>query len=110
MILSHQALGTDEQIRQIRPRSPGSATDRRYDPRVATIPGLSPIGATAFAAAVTDPGKFRSGCQFAAWLGLIPLQNWSGGKECLDRISRMGAKYLRRLLLIGATAGPPGLQ
>src|ERR1700721_2649110 len=72
--------------------------------RLATIPGVGPIGATAFAAAVTDPGQFRSGRQFAAWLGLTPLQNSSGGKERLGRISKMGDKYLRRLLVIGATA------
>ena len=53
---------------------------------------------------MTDPGQFRSGRQFAAWLGLTPLQNSSGGKERLGRISKMGDKYLRRLLVIGATA------
>jgi transposase len=53
-------------------------------------PGIGPIGATAFAAAVTDPGQFKSGRQFAAWLGLTPLQNSSGRKERLGRISKMG--------------------
>jgi transposase len=53
---------------------------------------------------VTDPGQFRSGRQFAAWLGLTPLQNSSGGKERLGRITKMGDKYLRRLLVIGATS------
>lgn len=62
------------------------------------------IGATAFAASVTDPGQFRSGRQFTVWLGLTPLQNSSGGKERLGRISKIGDKYLRRLLVIGATA------
>ena len=72
--------------------------------RLATIPGIGPIGATALSASVTDPGQFCSGRQFAAWLGLTPLQNSSGGKERLGRISKMGDKYLRRLLVIGATA------
>ncbi len=68
------------------------------------FPGIGPVGATALAAAVTDPGQFRSGRQFAAWLGLTPLQNSSGGKERLGRITKMGDKYLRKLLVIGATS------
>jgi transposase len=58
----------------------------------------------ALAASITDPGQFRSGRQFAAWLGLTPLQNSSGGKERLGRISKMGDRYLRKLLVIGATS------
>jgi transposase len=72
--------------------------------RLATIPGVGTICATAFAASVTDPHKFRSGRQFAAWLGLTPLQHSSGGKERLGRISKMGDKYLRRLLIVGMTS------
>jgi NAD(P)-dependent dehydrogenase (short-subunit alcohol dehydrogenase family) len=56
------------------------------------------IGATALAASVTDPHQFHSGRQFAAWLGLTPLQKSSGGKERLGRITKMGDKYLRKLL------------
>jgi len=72
--------------------------------RLGTIPGVGLISATAFAASVTDPGRFRSGRQFAASLGLTPLQNSSGGKERMGRISRMGDQYLRRLLVIGMTS------
>ena len=72
--------------------------------RLATIPGIGPIGATALAASVTDPSQFTSGRQFAAWLGLTPRQNSSGGKERLGRITKMGDKYLRQLLIVGATA------
>jgi transposase len=101
-ILSRQALGSDEQIREIG-RGP-RALQRRdlMARRLATIPGIGPIGA--FPAAVTDPGQFQSCRQFTAWLGLTPLRNSSGGKERLGRISKMGDKYLRRLLVIGATA------
>ena len=60
--------------------------------------------ATALAASVTDPHQFRSGRQFAAWLGLTPLQKSSGGKERLGRITKMGDKYLRKLLVVGMTA------
>lgn len=72
--------------------------------RLGTIPGVGLISATALAASVTDPGRFRSGRQFAASLGLTPLQNSSGGKERMGRISRMGDRYLRRLLVIGMTS------
>lgn len=69
-----------------------------------TIPGVGPITASALAAAVTDPHLFRSGRHLAAWLGLVPRQNSSGGKERLGRISKQGDSYIRRLLISGATA------
>jgi transposase len=72
--------------------------------RLATIPGVGVITATALAASVTDPGLFRSGREFAAFLGLVPRQNSSGGKERLGRISKMGDGYLRKLLVVGATS------
>jgi transposase len=72
--------------------------------RLASIPGIGPIGASALTASVTDPHQFKSGRQFAAWLGLTPLQNSSGGKERLGRISKMGDQYLRKLLIVGMTA------
>uniref|UniRef100_UPI001ADEE0E1 transposase n=1 Tax=Pararhodobacter sp. SW119 TaxID=2780075 RepID=UPI001ADEE0E1 len=62
------------------------------------------ITATAIAASVPDPSVFRSGRQFAAWLGLVPRQNSSGGKERLGRVSKMGNGYLRRMLVVGATS------
>ena len=72
--------------------------------RLATIPGVGPITASAMAASVPDPSLFRSGRQFAAWLGLTPKAHSSGGKERQAGISKMGDGYLRRLLVIGATA------
>ena len=72
--------------------------------RLMTIPGIGPVGATALAASITDPHQFRSGRQFAAWLGLTPLQKSSGGKERLGRITKMGDKYLRKLLIVGMTS------
>jgi transposase len=72
--------------------------------RLATIPGIGIITATALSASVTDPGIFRSGREFAAFLGLVPRQNSSGGKERLGRISKMGDGYLRKLLVVGATS------
>jgi transposase len=72
--------------------------------RLETIPGVGVITATALAATVLDAKAFRSGRQFAAWLGLVPRQNSSGGKDRLGGISKMGDRYLRHLLVVGATA------
>lgn len=72
--------------------------------RLATIPGVGVISATALAASVPDPSQFRSGREFAASLGLVPRQNSSGGKDRLGRISKMGDRYLRKLLVVGATS------
>ena len=69
--------------------------------RLETIPGIGIITASALAATVTDPHQFTSGRQFAAWLGLTPRANCSGGKERSGRISKMGDRYLRRLLVNG---------
>ena len=102
--LSQQSLDTHSHVREIDRALAALQRSDEMARRLATIPGIGPIGATALAASVTDPGQFRSGRQFAAWLGLTPLQNSSGGKERLGRISKMGDKYLRRLLVIGATA------
>lgn len=72
--------------------------------RLAAIPGIGIVTATAIAATVSDPEQFRSGRQFAAWLGLVPRQRSSADKIRLGGISKQGDRYLRRLLVIGATA------
>jgi transposase len=72
--------------------------------RPATIPGIGPITASAIAAAVPDGSLFRSGRQFAAWLGLTPKAHSSGATERQVGISKQGDGYIRRLLVAGATA------
>jgi transposase len=72
--------------------------------RLAAILGIGVITATAIAATVTDPDQFSSGRQFAAWLGLTPKQHSTGGQTRLGGISNQGDRYLRRLLVVGATA------
>lgn len=72
--------------------------------RLETIPGVGPIIASALAATVTDPTLFSSGRQLAAWLGLVPRQHSTGGKERLRGITKRGDPYIRRLLIIGAHA------
>lgn len=66
-----------------------------------TIPGVGPITASAIVATVGTGKQFNNGREFAAWLGLTPLNRSSGGKERLGRISKMGDQYIRRLLVVG---------
>ena len=72
--------------------------------RLESIPGIGVIGATAIVATVADPSAFKSGRDLAAWIGLVPRQHSTGGKEKLGGISKQGDRYLRRLLVVGATA------
>ena len=102
--LSQQALGIHVRLRAIDRDLLVWQRGNDVARRLMTIPGIGPIGATALAASVTDPHQFRSGRQFAAWLGLTPLQKSSGGKERLGRITKMGDKYLRKLLIVGMTS------
>ena len=71
--------------------------------RLMTIPGVGPVIATAVVATVGEVSSFASGREFAAFLGLTPRQHSSGGKERLGRITKMGDRYLRKLLVVGAT-------
>jgi len=75
-------------------------TSRRLD----SIPGVGPLVATALVASVPNPQAFKSGRDLAAWIGLVPKQNSSGGKERLGGISKHGNRYLRMLLTVGALA------
>jgi transposase len=77
-----------------------SEASRRLD----DIPGVGPVLATALVASVADPKVFRSGRDFSAWIGLVPKQNSSGGKERLGSISKRGDRYLRSLFTTGALA------
>jgi len=77
-----------------------SEASRRLD----DIPGVGPVLATALVASVADPKVFRSGRDFSAWIGLVPKQNSSGGKDRLGNISKRGDRYLRSLFTTGALA------
>ena len=70
--------------------------------RLETIPGIGPIIATALVASVSGPSVFKSGRELAAWIGLVPKQSSTGGKERMGRISKQGDQYLRWLLVAGA--------
>jgi transposase len=70
--------------------------------RLQSIPGIGIIGASAIVSTVTDPTAFRSGRDLAAWIGLVPRQDSTGGKQKLGPISKQGDRYLRRILVVGA--------
>jgi transposase len=72
--------------------------------RLTTIPGVGPIIAATFRIAIQDPAAFRTGRDLAAWIGITPRANSSGGKERLGKISKRGNKQLRTLLIVGATS------
>jgi transposase len=97
-----EALG--ERVKEIEVAILAWHKDNEASRRLATIPGIGPITASAIVATVTDPSQFQSARQFAAWVGLVPKQNSSGGKERQGGISKQGDRYLRRLLVLGATA------
>jgi transposase len=85
----------------------------RRDPaarRLATIPGIGVMNATALVAAVGDGRTFSRGRDLAAWLGLIPRQATTGGKPKLLGITKRGSKYLRKLIIQGARAALPSLS
>ncbi|MBT4701974.1 MAG: IS110 family transposase, partial [Rhodospirillaceae bacterium] len=70
--------------------------------RLETIPGIGPLIASALTASITDPDVFKNGRELAAWIGLVPRQNSTGGKQRLGKISKQGDQYLRWLLVAGA--------
>jgi len=72
--------------------------------RLNCIPGVGPLLATALVASVGDPKAFRSGRNFSAWIGLVPKQHSSGGRNKLGSISKQGDRYLRGLFVAGALA------
>jgi transposase len=72
--------------------------------RLQTIPGIGVITASAITATIGDIKVFRSGRHLAAWIGLVPRQSGSGGKVHMGKISKKGDAYLRKLLVLGATA------
>lgn len=101
-LLFQHVAALDDQIggldREIRRRARQEASVRR----LMGIPGIGPICATALEALAPPPETFAKGRDFAAWLGLVPRQHSSAGKARLGRVSKMGQRDLRRLLIIGA--------
>lgn len=103
-VLCRQLLSTDYLVRwhDLRLQAVARA-DRRMN-LLQTIPGVGPVTASAIVATIGSGRQFRNGREFAAWLGLTPRNNSSGGKERLGRITKMGDQYLRKLLVVGMTS------
>jgi len=102
IVLATQLEALQTMIRAIEKRIVAQHRASEASKRLATIPGIGVLGASAITATVTDPSAFRSGRDFAAWIGLVPRQDSTGGKQKLGPISKQGDRYLRRLLVIGA--------
>jgi transposase len=96
-IVKHQILESDRQVLAL-------ARATELGRRLMEVPGIGPLVASALVACVPEPAIFRSGRNMAAWLGLVPRQNSSGGKERLGSITKAGNRYLRQMLFTGAMA------
>ncbi|MER9197157.1 transposase [Mesorhizobium australicum] len=99
-----QLSGLDAEIRQSDQAILALAKTDEMARRLMTVPGIGPITASALAASIQDISTFSGPREFAAFLGLTPRQNSSGGKERMGRVSKMGNRYLRKLLVVGAHA------
>jgi transposase len=102
--LAEQLEAADTQVRVLEARLKAWHRTNELSQRLATIPGVGPIGATALAMTVPDPGAFRSARHFAAWIGLTPKDHSTAGRQRLGGITRAGDETLRRLLVCGAMA------
>jgi transposase len=100
--LSSQLLRLKEQILQFDRMIIAWHRSNETSRRLHYIPGVGPLLATALVANVADPSTFRSGHNFSAWIGLVPKQHSSGGKDRLGSISKQGDRYLRSLFVAGA--------
>ena len=96
-LVNDQVLENDRRVR-------ASARSTEVGCRLMEIPGVGPVLASAIVATVPNPAAFKSGRDLAAWIGLVPRQNSSGGKEKLGGITKQGDRYLRQLLVVGALA------
>lgn len=101
--LANQKRRLDEQITGLDAEILAWHKSNADSQRLATIPQIGPVIATALVARVGDATRFKNGRQLAAWIGLVPLQNSSGGKDRLGRITKTGDRYLRQLLVVAGS-------
>jgi len=102
MLLVDQLDGLERLLVQVEAEIRAWHRANSVSQRLAKIPGVGPLIASAIVATVADASAFRSGREFAAWLGLVPRQRSTGGKQRLGRITHQGDAYIRRLLIVGA--------
>jgi transposase len=103
-LLANQVAALEARIAAIEARLMRLHKESAVSQCLATQPGIGPIAGVSFALKVGDPRAFRSGRHFAAWIGITPRENSTGGRAHPGRISRAGDQTLRRLLVLGATA------
>lgn len=101
--LAAQWRAADEQIDALSDQIIAWHENNDDSRRLATIPQIGPIVASALIATAGDVTRFKNGRQFAAWIGLVPSQNSTGGKERLGAITKTGDRYLRQLLVVAAS-------
>jgi transposase len=102
VVLATQLQAVQTVIGSIEKRIVAQHRSNEASKRLETIPGIGVVGATTITAVMTDPKAFRSGRDFAAWIGIVPRQDSTGGKPKLGPISKQGDQYLRRILIVGA--------
>jgi transposase len=103
-LLADQFRDTHDRIDAITAEIKAEAQEDTVATRLQTVPGIGPITASAIAASVPDVSNFKVARDLAAWIGLTPKPHSSGGKEKLGKITKMGNRYIRRLLYLGALA------
>ena len=103
-MLIEQITHLTDRIKELKARIAAMSNEAEMPRRLQTMPGVGPITALAVETFAPPMEQFRRGRDFAAWLGLVPQQNSSGGKQKLGKTSKMGQRDIRQLLVIGATA------
>ena len=101
-VLAQSLEGIDKAISDLDDEITGTQTEMTQ--LLLEVPGIGKLIASAIVTSVPDPGVFKSGRDFSAWLGLVPRQHSSGGKPTLGAITKQGNRYIRKLLVLGATS------
>ena len=101
-LLAEQFRDTQLKIEDVTAEVKAAAAADETARRLRTVPGIGPITSSVLAAALPKVSNFKTACDLAAWIGLTPKPHSSGGKERLGKISKMGDRYIRRLLYLGA--------
>jgi transposase len=103
-VLAQALEGLDKAIDDLEKEISSAQAQNEMSRLLDKVPGIGKLIASVIAACVPDPSVFKSGRDFAAWLGLTPRQNSSGGKPTLGAITKQGNRYIRKLLVLGATS------
>lgn len=103
-VLAQQLENLDKSIADLENEIAAAHKQSEMSRLLDEVPGIGTIIASVISASVPDPNVFKTGRDFAAWLGLTPRQNSSGGKQTLGAITKQGNRYIRKSLVLGATS------